>query len=70
MKVAAYEDTISTGDLLFPAIDAVEATVCGVVLVMAILDRPQGGEAEVKRRGIPFFKLCESTPDGKIMIAV
>lgn len=37
---------------------------------MAILDRRQGGEAEVKRRGIPFFKLWESTPDGKITIAV
>ena len=37
---------------------------------MAILDRRQGGEAEVKRRGIPFYKLWESTPDGKITIAV
>jgi len=43
MKVAACEDTISTGDSLFPAIDAVEATGCEVVLVMAILDRPQCG---------------------------
>ncbi|MGY8880172.1 MAG: orotate phosphoribosyltransferase [Dehalococcoidia bacterium] len=70
MKVAACDDTISTGESLFAAIDAVEATGCEVVLVMAILDRRQGGVAEVKRRGIPFFKLWESTPDGKITIAV
>jgi orotate phosphoribosyltransferase len=39
MKVAAFDDTISTGGSLFPAIDAVEAYGCEVVLVMAILDR-------------------------------
>lgn len=70
MKVAAFDDTISTGGSLFPAIDAVEAFGCDVVLVMAILDRHQGGDAEVERRGIPFFKLWESTPEGKITIAV
>ena len=70
MKVAAFDDTISTGGSLFPAIDAVEAAGCDVVLVMAILDRHQGGDAEIDRRGIPFFRLWESTPKGKITIAV
>jgi orotate phosphoribosyltransferase len=70
MKVAAFDDTISTGGSLFPAIDAVEAFGCEVVLVMAILDRHQGGDAEIERRGIPFFKLWESTPEGKITISV
>ena len=70
MKVAAFDDTISTGGSLFPAIDAVEANGCKVVLAMAILDRHQGGDTELARRGIPFFKLWESTPDGKVTIAV
>ncbi|MEE8045258.1 MAG: hypothetical protein V3T49_00305, partial [Dehalococcoidia bacterium] len=70
MKVAAFDDTISTGGSLFPAIDAIEAFGCEVVLVMAILDRHQGGDAELERRGIPFFKLWESTPEGKITICV
>ena len=70
MKVAAFDDTISTGGSLFPAIDAVEASGCKVVLAMAILDRHQGGDTELARRGIPFFKLWESTPDGKVTIAV
>ena len=70
MKVAAFDDTISTGGSLFPAIDAVEASGCEVVLVMAILDRHQGGDVELERRGIPFFKLWESTPEGKVTISV
>ena len=70
MKVGVFDDTISTGGSLFPAIDAVEAIGCDVVLVMAILNRHQGGDVELERRGFPFFKLWESTPDGKITIAV
>jgi orotate phosphoribosyltransferase len=70
MKVAAFDDTISTGGSLFPAIDAVEAFGCEVVLVMAILDRHQGGDAEIERRGIPFFKLWESTPEGEVTVVV
>jgi orotate phosphoribosyltransferase len=70
MKVAAFDDTVSTGGSLLAAIDAVEAFGCEVVLVMAILDRHQGGDEELERRGIPFFKLWESTPEGKITIAV
>ena len=70
MKVAAFDDTISTGGSLFPAIDAVEAYGCEVVLVMAILDRHQGGDVELERRGIPFFKLWESTSEGKVTISV
>ncbi len=69
MKVAAFDDTVSTGGSLLEAIDAVEAFGCKVVLVMAILDRHQGGSGEIERRGIPFFKLWESTPEGKVTLA-
>jgi orotate phosphoribosyltransferase len=70
MKVVAFDDTVSTGGALLSAIDAVEAFGCEVVLVMAVLDRHQGGGDELERRGIPFFKLWESTPEGKVTIAV
>jgi orotate phosphoribosyltransferase len=70
MKVAAFDDTVSTGGSLLAAIDAVQEFGCEVVLVMAILDRHQGGSDEVARRGIPFFKLWESTPDGKVTVSV
>ena len=70
MKVAAFDDTVSTGGSLLAAIDAVEASGCEVILVLAVLDRRQGGGDELERRGIPFFKLWESTSDGKVSIAV
>lgn len=69
MKVAAFDDTVSTGGSLLAAIDAVEAFGCKVVLVLAVLDRHQGGGDELERRGIPFFRLWESTPEGKITVA-
>jgi orotate phosphoribosyltransferase len=70
MKVAAFDDTVSTGGSLLAAIDAVQEFGCEVVLVMAVLDRHQGGGDELERRGIPFFKLWESTPDGKVTVSV
>ncbi len=70
MKVAAFDDTVSTGGSLLAAIDAVEEFGCEVVLVMAVLDRHQGGGDELERRGIPFFKLWESTPEGKVTVCV
>ena len=70
MKVAAFDDTVSTGGSLLAAIDAVQEFGCEVVLVMAILDRHQGGSDELIRRGIPFFKLWESTPEGEVTVSV
>jgi orotate phosphoribosyltransferase len=70
MKVAAFDDTVSTGGSLLSTIDVVEEFGCHVVLVMAVLDRHQGGGDEFKRRRIPFFKLWESTPNGEVTIAV
>ena len=70
MRVAVFDDTVSTGGSLFKAIDAVQDFGCTVVTVMAVLDRHQGGGHELERRGIPFFKLWESTPQGKITVVV
>ena len=70
MRVAVFDDTVSTGSSLFKAIDAVQDFGCTVVTVMAVLDRHQGGGDELERRGIPFFKLWESTSQGKITVVV
>ena len=70
MRVAVFDDTVSTGGSLLKAIDAVQDFGCTVVTVMAVLDRHQGGGHELERRGIPFFKLWESTPQGKITVVV
>ena len=70
MKVVVFDDTVSTGGSLLKAIDAVENFGCSVVMVMAVLDRHQGGGDELERRRIPFFKLWESTPEGEITVVV
>ncbi|MBM3959867.1 MAG: nicotinate (nicotinamide) nucleotide adenylyltransferase [SAR202 cluster bacterium] len=64
--VAILDDTVSTGGSLFKAIEAAEASGNKVVKVMSILDRHQGGSAELKRRGYDFFTVLEATPEGKI----
>ena len=68
MRVAVFDDTVSTGGSLLSAIDAVQEFGCQVVLVLAVLDRRQGGSAELARRGLPFFRLWEADDAGKVRI--
>ena len=66
MRVAVFDDAISTGGSLLPAIDAVEAFGCRVALVLCVLDRMQGGSDEIRRRGLPFYAILEADQDGNI----
>lgn len=66
MRVAVFDDAVSTGGSLLPAIDAVEAFGCQVVLVLCVLDRMQGGSEEIRRRGLPFYAILEADQDGNI----
>lgn len=68
MKVAVFDDTVSTGGSLLEAIDAVQAFGCEVALVLCVLDRKQGGSDEVHRRGLPFVSFWEATPEGEIKL--
>lgn len=68
-NVAIVDDVCTTGGSLFHAIAAAEAYGCKVVLVMAILDRRQGGSDEIRRRGYNFTTLLETTPEEKIAVA-
>ena len=68
MKVAVFDDTISTGASLLAALDAMEELGCEVVLVMCVLDRRQGGGDEVWRRGIPFYAMWESDASGNLTL--
>ena len=65
-RVAIVDDTCSTGDSLFHAIEAAEAEGCEVEVVLVVLDRGQGGSEEFRRQGRTFHCLLEATPDGKI----
>lgn len=65
-KVLIVDDACSTGGSLFQAIAAAEAEGCTVVHVAAIIDRHQGGDEELARRGYPFTALLESTAEGVV----
>ena len=67
-RVAIVDDACSTGASLFHAVDAAEAAGCEVAVVLAILDRKQGGTKELQRRGYDFRCLLEATPEGEIRI--
>ena len=68
-RVAIVDDACSTGASLFHAVDAAEAEGHVVSVVMAIIDRRQGGSEELRRRGYEFRCLLEATADGDIRIA-
>ena len=69
MRVAVFDDTVSTGGSLLRAIDAVQEMGCEVVLVLAVLDRHQGGSDEVCRRGLRFTALLEASAEGTVRVA-
>jgi orotate phosphoribosyltransferase len=66
--VMILDDTCTSGGSLFTAIDAAEAAGCTVVKVMAVLDRHQGGSAELRRRGYEFSALLEPASDGTVQV--
>ena len=65
-RVAIVDDTCTTGGSLFHAIAAAEAAGCKVALVVAILDRNEGGSQAIQERGYPFTALLTAGADGVI----
>jgi orotate phosphoribosyltransferase len=57
MRVAVFDDTVTTGGSLKHAIDQVEAAQCRVVKVLAIVDRQEGAQENFARWGYPFHAL-------------
>ena len=65
-SVAIVDDACTTGGSLFHAIAAAETAGCTVGLVMAILDRNEGGSDTIRQRGYPFASLLTAGADGRI----
>lgn len=65
-RVAVVDDTCTSGASLFHAIAAVEDAGCKVVKVLCILDRNQGGSAELRRRGYDFAAILAADSSGAI----
>src|SRR5919106_4875797 len=57
MRVAVFDDTVTTGGSLKHAIDQVEAAQCIVVKVFAIVDRQEGARQSFAQLGYPFQAL-------------
>ena len=64
--VAIVDDTCTTGSSLFHAIEAIEAAGYTVPIVLSILDRNEGGGAELERRGYNFHALLAADANGNI----
>ena len=65
-NVAIVDDACTTGGSLFHAIDAAEAAGCTVGLVLAVLDRNEGGSDAIRQRGYRFAALLTAGEDGRI----
>jgi orotate phosphoribosyltransferase len=57
MRVAVFDDTVTTGGSLKHAIDQVEAAQCSVVKVYVIVDRQEGARQNFAQWGYPFQAL-------------
>ena len=57
MRVAVFDDTVTTGGSLKHAIDQVEAAHCTVAKVLAIVDRQEGAQQNFAQWGYPFHAL-------------
>ena len=64
--VVVVDDSCTTGASLFHAIDAVEAAGYRVVKVLTVLDRNEGGSAEIRRRGYSYQALLTANDSGEI----
>ena len=68
-RVAIVDDTCTTGGSLLQAIEAAEAAGCTVVKTLALLDRREGGSAELARRGYDFTPILVADGNGQIVAA-
>ena len=67
-SVAIVDDACTTGGSLFHAIAAAEEAGCTVGLVMAVLDRNEGGSDTIRQRGYRFASLLTAGVDGRIEV--
>ena len=67
-SVAIVDDACTTGGSLFHAINAAEEAGYQVGLVLAALDRNEGGSDTIRQRGYRFASLLTAGEDGRIEV--
>ncbi len=66
-RIAVVDDACTSGASLMHAVRAVEDRGCEVVKVLCILDRLEGGSAEIRRRGYDFASLLQHDGSGGVV---
>ncbi len=57
-RVALVEDVVTSGGSVLRALDAVREAGAEVAVVVAVVDREEGGATAVEEAGVPFRALC------------
>jgi orotate phosphoribosyltransferase len=63
-RVVAIEDVITTGGSAIQAIEAIRAEGGEVLGVIAVVDREEGGRAEIEKMGVQVVSLTTTTTLG------
>jgi orotate phosphoribosyltransferase len=67
-QVAIVDDVITTGGSIEKAIEVVEELGCKVVIVIAIVERHEGGGDTLRRRGYNFQRLFYTNDAGSLFV--
>lgn len=69
-RVAIVDDAITTGGSLLQSIEASEALGCTVALVMALVDRHEGGSDTLRQRGYSFVAPFGTDAQGHLRLEI
>ena len=57
-RVAIVDDVITTGDSVIKAVKVAQDMGAEVALVVALVDREEGGRENIEQLGVPFLSVC------------
>lgn len=57
-RIAIVDDVITSGNSVLRAVDRAQEAGAQVEVVVALVDRQEGGQATIEDRGIPFKAVC------------
>lgn len=69
-RVAVVDDVVTTGGSTLRAIEAVREAGATVQLVVAIVDRRQGGGDRLRETGLPYVAIFEADSEGELTVAL
>jgi orotate phosphoribosyltransferase len=67
-RVAIVDDVITTGGSIEKAIEVTEALGCLVVIVVALVERHEGGGEILRQKGYNFQRLFYTNEEGQLLL--